>query len=205
MNLWRFVLDLFFPPNTEALTLLELDDASLEKLIHMHHHPTEPIRSLFVYRTPIIKSSIQALKYRRNTDVAKRYAHILADHILRTLKNKDARHILVPIPASKRRMREHGFNQCILITVLLPPLLGDSFMHLPDSLRRNDVHVSQTKLGKQDRLKNVHDTFVASETLQGKHVVIIDDVWTTGATAQAAIHACRSVGVQSVAVWTIAH
>lgn len=205
MNLWRLVLDLFFPPNTGALTFLELDDEELEKFIHIHHDRSRSVHSLFVYRTPIIRASIQALKYHKNSAVAERYAQILARHMLKTLKDKNTQQIIVPIPASKRRMREHGFNQCMLLTDLLPPLLGDTFMHLPDGLERNDAHVSQTKLSKQDRLKNVRNTFVANEKLRGEHVVIIDDVWTTGATAQAAIHVCRSVGAQSVVVWTIAH
>jgi ComF family protein len=208
VNLWRLVLDLFFPPSGAVLEFLKLEDEELRKLIHIHHDRSQSIHSLFIYRTPIIRTSIQALKYHKNSAVVKRYTQILARHICAHTEksgSSETKYILVPIPASKRRMSVQGFNQCLLLTEALIPHLDSLFIHQQDCLKRNDTQVSQTKLAKSDRLANVHGAFVASETLRGKNVVIIDDVWTTGATAHEAISACRAVGALSVTVWTIAH
>jgi len=203
VNLYAKVLDVIFPVSSDLSFFLNMSVEALEELVYTETDATNTIRSLFPYQHPLIKASIRALKYKRSVPVAKRYAEILALQI--HSRTDDTSYVLIPLPASKRRMHLHGFNQCEILTKDLFPLLDTRYVHYPNGLQRTDSHLSQTTLSKSDRLANVQGAFVADAFLFGKRVIIIDDVWTTGATARAAMAACRSVGAHHVEVWTIAH
>jgi ComF family protein len=205
----------FLFPNTEGLnTFLNLDKDTLATHVHVQRDASHKLQSLFIYREVPIKASIQALKYKRNTEVARVYASLLATHILQTIDMYPATTwSIVPMPASKRRMEIHGFNQCKILCEAIMPLLDNRCVYNPHLFERIDNHTSQTKLARSERLQNVQHVFRIRETAEhdasfvqrDTAVMIIDDVYTTGATAYAAIETCRNAGFDTVVVWTLAH
>lgn len=105
--------------------------------------------------------------------------------------------LIVPIPLHKKREKERGYNQAGLLAKELGKLLK-----LPISqsaLQRIRPTSSQAKLTHEERIKNVIDAFEADREAVGKkHILLIDDVCTTGATLFAAAAQLKAAGARSV-------
>jgi ComF family protein len=105
---------------------------------------------------------------------------------------------VVPVPLHPRRLRERGYNQSLELArpvarALGCPLLADALARLRDT-------PTQTALARAGRAANVAGAFAARSprALAGRHVVVVDDVVTTGATLAAAMAAARAAGAASV-------
>jgi len=111
---------------------------------------------------------------------------------------------LLPVPLSRRREMERGYNQ----SFLLARGLTEAF-HLPllkkCLIRRRDTP-SQITLSKEERFRNVKGAFLVRRTspLGGKRLLLVDDILTTGATANACAAALKEAGAASVSVLTLA-
>ena len=95
----------------------------------------------------------------------------------------------VPVPLYRSRFRERGYNQAEMIALALSKLTGGSLCRW---LRRTAFRVSQTKLSRDERERNVAGAFRSSlpRPLPSRGtVIIVDDVYTTGATTGACIDA----------------
>jgi ComF family protein len=149
-----------------------------------------------------LRVAIHQLKYHGQRRVAARLAQELltAPEVARCLS---APAILVPVPLSVARLRQRGFNQAELLAHELGRLTG-----LPQclSLVRIKDTPSQTGLSAAGRRRNMQGAFSVRDArpLQGQHIVLIDDVFTTGATARACAQALRSAHVASVRLLTVA-
>lgn len=108
--------------------------------------------------------------------------------------------VLVPIPTTRRRRRQRGYNQAEELALALGALSGRPCR--PDLLRRVRAVGSQTSLGAADRKANLGGVFTAAP-FPGP-VVLVDDVFTTGATLVSAARACLDAGVDRVAAVTFA-
>ena len=111
--------------------------------------------------------------------------------------------VLVPVPLSKHRAQKRGFNQAALLADAL-----SSRIDLPvdsSSLLRIQDTRSQVGLGPHERWKNVEHVFkVRSQSLKDMDVLIVDDLFTTGATLSACAVAIRASGARSVTGLTVA-
>jgi len=114
--------------------------------------------------------------------------------------------MIVPVPLHPRRQAEREFNQA----ENLARQLGDR-VALPVAtacLRRVKPTDSQTRLTRAQRAENVRTAFAfnprASELVAGKCIIVVDDVFTTGATTNACAKLLRKHGAESVCVWTLA-
>lgn len=111
---------------------------------------------------------------------------------------------LVPVPLHPLKQREREFNQAERLAIRLGRATG-----LPVNarwLRRNRPTLTQTRLSREERLQNVQSAFeVRPKTkLDGDRIVLIDDVFTTGATTNACAAALVKAGAGEVCVWTVA-
>lgn len=102
---------------------------------------------------------------------------------------------VVPVPLHPRRLRERGYNQSLELArpvarALGCPLLAEGLVRLRDT-------PTQTTLARGARAANVAGVFRAARSLAGAHVVVVDDVVTTGATMAAALAAARAAGAAS--------
>jgi ComF family protein len=113
--------------------------------------------------------------------------------------------VVVPVPLHPRRLRSREFNQAALLA-----LGARAAHHLPvpidvRALARVKDTPPQSALGFADRRKNVRDAFLARpERVRRRRVLLVDDVLTTGATAEACARALYHAGADEVAVLTVA-
>ena len=109
--------------------------------------------------------------------------------------------LMVPVPTTKRRLRERGFNQAELLCALVAQQLG---MPMANALTRRDEQRPQAMLREKQRRKNLAGCMMASPLVRGKRVLLVDDVYTTGSTAAEAARALLAAGARSVGVFTAA-
>jgi ComF family protein len=109
---------------------------------------------------------------------------------------------LIPVPLAPARERERGFNQATLLAERLAQALGRPVK--PRWLRRARPTQPQSDLGAAERWANVRNAFQATPAVAGRHLLVVDDVLTTGATAAECARALRSAGARMVGVVTVA-
>lgn len=109
--------------------------------------------------------------------------------------------LIVPTPTHWLTLIRRGFNQSELIAHELSSALG---IPLEPCLRKNFKTKEQQGLGREERLKNLKGSFSCDINLDGKYVVIVDDVVTTGATAEQLSQCLIDQGACRVDVWAIA-
>lgn len=110
--------------------------------------------------------------------------------------------LLVPVPVHKQRLQERGFNQSLL---LAKPLAGA--LHLPmapQALWRTRLDPPQSSLGRNARLAGPKGAFDAHDLVNGRRVVLLDDVMTTGATLREAVRILLARGAVGVSVVVLA-
>lgn len=112
--------------------------------------------------------------------------------------------VLVPVPLHPRRLRQRGYNQAGLLANAIARPEGLSVA--PLALRRVRATPGQKGASAAQRLRNVAGAFAVADTaaLVGRHVILIDDVLTSGATLQACARAVRRAKPASVSALTLA-
>ena len=110
----------------------------------------------------------------------------------------------MPVPLHPRRRRERGFNQSELIARALGARTGCALC--PGALVRRKDTAPQAELSAAERRRNVAGAFAVRQRAQvaGRVVVLVDDVWTTGATALACARILREAGAVEVRLLSVA-
>lgn len=155
--------------------------------------------SLFPYEGTI-RSLVLGLKFNKQLRNARLLGQLLADHI--TMRQHALPDCLVPVPLSRQRIRERSYNQSL---ELARPL--QKHLHIPINLqlvRRVRHTPPQSQLKFAQRAGNLHQAFAPGKGCIPEHVAIIDDVVTSGATANAIARVLKDGGAKTVEVWSIA-
>jgi len=160
-----------------------------------------------------LRELLHLLKYDRMEPIAARLAALIAQHIV-AMHDLPAALLLVPVPLHRGRRRERGFNQAELlaqgIVGALRHLRPEMSLRMSTGvLERRRATESQAGLSPNQRRVNVRGAFFVPEgraqaAVKGRDVLLIDDIYTTGATARACSLALRRAGAASVRVATIA-
>jgi ComF family protein len=129
----------------------------------------------FAYAFPA-DALVQALKYRGQLAIAP----LLGEALARVLAIDTRPDVLVAMPLSAGRLRERGFNQAQEIARHVAKTSGIPLQS--NACRRVSETPPQAALPYKERAKNVRNAFVCDANFDGKHVAIVDDVMTTGAT-----------------------
>jgi competence protein ComFC len=147
-----------------------------------------------------VRQALHHLKYRRDFSLGDTLALPMSEYALKLQWPID---VVVPIPLSQQRFRERGYNQTALIAYPLSIRTGCQY----DSrvlTRARHTH-TQVGLTASERKVNVQGAFVANNKLvQGKNILLVDDVATTGATLSSASDALILAGAKSVFALTLA-
>jgi ComF family protein len=158
-----------------------------------------------------LKALICVFKYKRRTELALPLARLLWSTLHRYW---DAGQIdlMIPVPLHRRRLRERGFNQTELmlrhwsgLARAGGPSLKEGQLAL-DVLIRHRHTPSQTGLDKRQRMANMAQAFrlTAADVVRGHRVLLVDDVFTTGATADACTRVLKRAGASAVDLLTLA-
>lgn len=209
------VLDFLFPQREALRAIASL---SPEQFIHRARRGEQQqdtsIAALFEYRDPLVRNAIWALKYHQSHHAARLLAVPLYDEIMALTGDvytfeRTNQFLVIPIPLSKKRLHERGYNQVELLAQELITLDEHEMLTLrTDILGRTRHTKNQTSLkNRQERLQNVKGCFsvVNLETLKGQTVILLDDVTTTGATLSEARRVLVEAGAREVFVGALAH
>ncbi|PSJ18045.1 ComF family protein [Nitrosomonas supralitoralis] len=146
-----------------------------------------------------VDALIRALKYQANLSLAS----ILGNLLIKKLKITNIiPDVIIPMPLHPIRLRERGFNQAMEISRHISKPMG--IVVLPDSCTRIKHTPSQAGLPWKDRQKNIRNAFKCKIDLSGKHVALVDDVMTTGATLNELAQVLRQHGAIEISNWVIA-
>ena len=168
--------------------------------------PFHRARSLAYYssdtseKNPLARA-LWALKYECRLDVGRRLARVLADHTPFDAMEHD---LVVPVPLHSVRLRRRGFNHaCILATAVARRIRAPL---ASGALRRIRATPPQVSLPEAARTANVRGAFAVTDppAIAGGRILLVDDVYTTGATAAECALALRSAGAATVDVLTLA-
>ena len=158
-----------------------------------------------------MRNAIHALRYDRMHPAAKRLGRMLAQAIAQLAGEAPAEMLVVPIPFDRSRRRERGFNQARLLAMQAMQALRASHPEwkltiAPATLMRLRATESQAILTPRERRMNVRGAFSISDpaAVKDRHILLIDDILTTGATARAAALALKRAGAASIWVATLA-
>ena len=158
-----------------------------------------------------LREAIHALKYDRLRPAARNLGGMLAEAIAQLLPKAPAEMLVVPVPLHRAKNRQRGFNQARALAQGAIDALGRSHPEwkltlAPSTLMRLRATETQAGLTPTQRRKNVRGAFKVSDpaAVRGRHVLLVDDVLTTGATARAAAQSLIKAGAASVYVATLA-
>ncbi|BDG09496.1 ComF family protein [Anaeromyxobacter paludicola] len=112
--------------------------------------------------------------------------------------------VLVSVPLGRERRLARGYDQAALLAAALARAAGDGARRLPGALRRTRETPPQVGRGRPERSRNVAGAFEAAPAVRGQDLFLVDDVVTTGATADACARALLAAGARSVRVVALA-
>lgn len=151
----------------------------------------------------LVREAIHAFKFGRRPGLAEPLGDLLAALGLSALPGA-APDLLVPVPLHRRRKRERGYDQALLLARRLERAWGVPVA--ADALVRVTATAPQTDLDAVERRRNVRDAFAVTraERIAGRHIVLVDDVLTTGATAGECARVLLRAGAAAVGILTVA-
>ena len=142
--------------------------------------PVENAFSLMFFdKKGLSREILHQLKYRNQ----ERVGGILADWVAERMEITEKPDLLINIPLHPKKLKERGYNQLHLFTEKLAEYYEIPFRH--DLLERESYHKAQAQKNKADRGETKYH-FSLSENIENKHILLIDDIYTTGNTMSAA-------------------
>ena len=162
-----------------------------------HQIPIERATALFYYESHAETANIlYELKYKDHPEVGEVMGRLMAKE-LQASGFFDGIDGIVPIPLAKKRQRQRGYNQSLEIARGISEITGLPIYN--KVVRRKAFEGSQTNKGRWERNENVEGVFELKDAsaIQGKHLLMVDDVVTTGATVIACVQElCKADNVK---------
>jgi ComF family protein len=208
MKIKEFILDLIFPKfclgcKKEGSFLCEDCFSILDISTNHQRFKGKNLTDLYFpvnYENFLVKKLIQNFKYPPLIkELKKELALIIISHLLLLDKKPDfSDFILVPIPLSKKKLRWRGFNQAEeiareLANFLKIPLISDCLVKIKETK-------DQVELSEKERRENVKGVFFVKnkEEIVGRNILLVDDVFTTGATMEEAARVLKEAGAEKI-------
>ena len=214
-KLLSLILDFLFPRPAPIISIQNMSaDEIDQKIPRAREIDGEEGKALFDYRNELARQAIWEIKYRKNEKILGAFCKIFYEYMLGEIADEaifsDFKNpILIPIPSSKNRLKERGYNQCELIAKELARIDAEkNFALCLDALEKIKDLPSQTSLkNRNERLSNLKGCFRAAnpDKISGTNIILIDDVITTGATMSEAKKTLLNAGARQVLCFALAH
>lgn len=151
--------------------------------------------AVYSYQFPV-DQLIQAMKYKEQLALAQ----IFSEKILQRTDKTNLPDCVIAMPLHPAKLKSRGFNQAQLIAAPLARALDCPLL----ACHRLRDTPSQTSLPWKERSKNVRGAFGCNVDLSGRHVALVDDVFTTGASLNALTEAVQKQGSPEISAWVVA-
>ena len=157
----------------------------------------EKLLSYGNYENGILREALRRFKYHGTYDITPTFAEMLEELIRPHLGEAEGA-VVIPIPISKERLRERGYNQAELLAQSLAEKISRPLENKVLLKIKNTP--SQTSLSGRERILNVRDSFAVRnpEKISGREIILIDDISTTGATLSEAARVLKQAGAKKV-------
>ena len=157
----------------------------------------------FFSKESLIQQLVHQLKYKGNTPIGYYLGQLLGNSLLQS-KRFDTVDALVPLPLYPDKEKKRGYNQATIICEGIA-----SVMHLPimtGNIIRQRFTETQTRKNRTERWENVEGSFSVNDpmALKGLHILLVDDVVTTGATLEACGRVMKTAGCARLSIATLA-
>jgi len=222
----RRILDFLFPPfcvgcqrsgkwwcNDCQRKVEFIKNDICSKCLHSGQHDCcgnlffKKVISVGYYHDPILRSVITNLKFQGVFVLEKELNNFLENWEINDIDYDllNTVDVIVPMPLAKKRWRERGFNQSLILARVFKNRLNLSVAINQDLLIRDDLDYAQSELNHELALRklNVKGSFVGCKH-SFKRILLVDDVLTTGATAQEAMNVLIKNGAEEVIILTLA-
>jgi len=206
--MFKTVFNVLFP-HSPAHSLFGLHVTQEEiRSIHTYAHkdigidglPYEIISAVAYRHAPLLQRAMFTIKYRRDPYLIGDMASLLFDVIKEELRPGM---VLCPVPLHWKRFLDRGFNQSVYIAEHLSEKTKLPMSHL---LRRKRDTGHQAWRSREERLHAMHDAFILKKIQNvPRHVVLIDDITTTGSTLHECAKVLNNAGIERIDAWVIAH
>lgn len=158
--------------------------------------------SLYFVKNGKVQNLIHDLKYNNNKDIGIFLGKIIGNEINKSKRKVD---VIIPVPLHPKKMKIRGYNQSEYLAEGILETVDKTELSA-DNLIRTSHSSSQTKKSKFERWINVGEIFKVQnpEKLVGKHVLIVDDVITTGSTIEACAQVLSQVDDIEISIVSVA-
>lgn len=172
-----------------------------ERCVKNENSSIKLARAVFEYDATM-KNLIHKLKYDNQKYLAKPLSNILYNYYIHNeqINNVD---IIIPVPLHKQRLKTRGYNQ----TELLLQSFSETNKVKTNIVARVKNTPTQTALSKEERLENLQNAFVVldNDIIKNKKILIVDDIFTTGATCNNLANLLLKNKAKSVKCLTLCH
>lgn len=160
-------------------------------------NPHQYDRGIGIYRyDSVMREAVSYLKYKGRREYGEAMGIYAAESARSELMTWNPE-IIVPIPIHPARLRERGYNQAEVIARAVSEESG--IRMVPDALQRKDTTSAMKNLSVRERYSNLSKVLVAGPGLSGiRSALIVDDIYTTGATVDAGARVLRDAGISRI-------
>ncbi len=202
MQFAKTILDFLFPPRCEVCKSLGPDCFCAKCRSQVSYlKPSAFVHSVGIYENTLSRA-IMRFKYNKKTALAKPLGELMAKYLKNTVDTSNLNYF-IPVPLHQKRFHERGFNHADLLCQELSNHFG--IPTLTGLLMRTRETKPQFDLHPKDRLINVRGAFAVQgfAHIKNKKVMLVDDIYTTGATISECTRVLKESGAQEVHILTL--
>lgn len=196
-NIIQKILDFIFPPSDRTLLIRDTTPADLPRLTRGRQPEDQDITAVCDYRHERVRDVVYACKFAGTHAASELIGECMQQELLGICQEERifAENIIItPIPLSKKKRRERGFNQSERICDEIIRCDENTNFQKQNLLKKVKETADQAELSRTERRKNVSRTFSACNNgIDTEVIFVIDDVVTTGATLKEARRALKEV------------
>ncbi|MDI6732058.1 MAG: ComF family protein [Candidatus Margulisbacteria bacterium] len=196
------LLDLIFPPRCEVCKKdgkEALCNSCFSAIRFMKPHLG--VHSVAVY-DGVMKEAIQRFKFNKRKNLAGPLGVLMVQYIAELKINMQEIDTLIPVPLHPRRQRERGFNQVHYLAEIVSRYFGKPVVPALSRVKDTKPHFG---LGREERFININQAFAVNDSraVYNKRILLIDDIYTTGATMAECSRTLQIAGAKKIELLTL--